>query len=262
MVVVENITDKDIKRIMEETKQLNEEINVRQSYEEDIEATLYARYENKEISYNQMRKVCDEYNLDIPLSDDEENSIDFIDEHYNIFSWYARPYMCSRYKHYDTKNKIYCSVLDKIYEWENGCIDSNDYDEDYWDDWVIQQFFEKNAVDNGNLQLAYKFGIEEEEHVLCIYKDHKLLGAYVEGGIERIKRLIAYDDKLVAEDLDTYKELLELLNKQQEEFWRIIYANELLKNKLKMTEEYNRQVVIDALNRSKYLNSNVHLNNN
>ena len=39
MVVVENITDEDVKRIMEETKQLNEEINVRQSHEEDIEVT-------------------------------------------------------------------------------------------------------------------------------------------------------------------------------------------------------------------------------
>ena len=242
MVVSENITDEDVKRIMEEPKQLNEEINVRQSHEEDIEVTLYARYKNKEISYNQMRKVCYKYNLDIPLSDDEENSIDFIDEHYDTFSWY---------EHYGVKDKIYYSVLSRAYEWEFFCLDDNYYDEDDWDDWVIQQFFEKNAVDNGNLQLAYKIDIEEEEHVLCIYKDYKLLGAYVEGGIERIKRLIAYDDKLVAEDLDTYKELLELLNKQQEEFWRIIYANELLKKKLKMTEKYNRQVVIDEIIESK-----------
>lgn len=252
MVVSENISDEDVKRIMEKVKKLNEEINVRQSHEEDIEVTLYAIYKNKEISYNQMRKVCDKYNLDIPLSDDEENSINFIDEHYDTFSWY---------KHYDVKDKIYYSVLSRDYEWEFFGLDSNYYDEDDWDDWVIQQFFEKNAVDNGDLQLAYKIGIEEVEHVLCVYKDYKLLGAYAEGGIERIKRLIAYDDKLIADDLYTYKELLELLNKQQEEFWRIIYANELLKKKLEMTYEYNRQVVIDALNRSKYLNSNA-LNNN
>lgn len=247
MVVVENITDEDVKRIMEETKQLNEEINVRQSNEEDIEATLYARYKNKEVSYNQMRKVCDKYNLDIPLNNDEED---------DIFGLCARWYMFSRYKHYGTKDKIYYSVLSRDYEWENFHLDINDYDEDDWDDWIIQQYFEKSAVDNGNLQLAYKLGIEEEEPVLCIYKDHKLLGAYVECDIERIKRLIDYDDKLVADDLDTYKELLKLLNKQQKEFWRIIYANELLKNKLKMAEKYNRQVIIDALNRSKCLNSN------
>lgn len=246
MVVVENITDEDVKRIMETTKKLNEEINVRQSYEEDIEATLYARYKNKEVSYNQMRKVCDKYNLDIPLNDEEDD----------IFGLCARWYMFSRYKHYGTKDKIYYSVLSRDYEWENFHLDINDYDEDDWDDWIIQQYFEKSAVDNGNLQLAYKLGIEEEEPVLCIYKDHKLLGAYVECDIERIKILIDYDDKLVAEDLDTYKELLKLLNKQQKEFWRIIYANELLKNKLKMAEEYNRQVIIDALNRSKCLNSN------
>ena len=205
------------------------------------------RYKNKEVSYNQMRKVCDKYNLDIPLNNDEED---------DIFGLCARWYMFSRYKHYGTKDKIYYSVLSRDYEWENFHLDINDYDEDDWDDWIIQQYFEKSAVDNGNLQLAYKLGIEEEEPVLCIYKDHKLLGAYVECDIERIKRLIDYDDKLVAEDLDTYKELLKLLNKQQKEFWRIIYANELLKKKLKMAEKYNRQVIIDALNRSKCLNSN------
>ena len=103
------------------------------------------------------------------------------------------------------------SILSRDYEWENFHLDINDYDEDDWDDWIIQQYFEKSAVDNGNLQLAYKLGIEEEEPVLCIYKDHKLLGAYVECDIETIKRLIDYDDKLVAEDLDTYKKLLKLL---------------------------------------------------
>ena len=247
MVVVENITDEDVKRVMEETEQLNEEINIRQSHEEDIEATLYARYKNKEVSYNQMRKVCDKYNLDIPLNNDEED---------DMFGLCARWYMFSRYKHYGAKGKIYYSILSRDYEWENFHLDINDYDEDDWDDWIIQQYFEKSAVDNGNLQLAYKLGIEEEEPVLCIYKDHKLLGAYVECDIETIKRLIDYDDKLVAEDLDTYKKLLKLLNKQQKEFWRIIYANELLKNKLKMAEEYNRQLIIDELNKSKNLNSN------
>ena len=46
------------------------------------------------------------------------------------------------------------------------------------------------------------------------------------------------------------------------EYDKILKADELLKKKLKMTEKYNRQVIIDALNRSKCLNSNVHLNNN
>ena len=249
-LVVENITDEEIDKVMEDTKKLQKELNVRLTCGDYfIKYTLYARYKNKEISYNQMRKVCDKYNLDIPLSDDEENSINFIDKHYDMFSWYLN---------YDSEGNIYYSVLSRDYEWENLSFDSYDYRDD---DWFIQQFFEKNTVDNGDLQLAYT--IDNEDHyVLCVYKDYELLGTYVEGDMHRIKELVDYDYKLSYEDLDTYEELLCLLNEQQEEFWRILDADKMLQKKLKMTEKYNRQVIIDALNRSKCLNSNVHLNNN
>ena len=66
-LAVENIADEEIEKVMEETKKLNQEINIRISCGESIEQTLYARYKNKEISYNQMRKVCDKYNLDMAL---------------------------------------------------------------------------------------------------------------------------------------------------------------------------------------------------
>ena len=67
-LAVENIADEEVEKVMEDTKKLNEEINVRLSLVDNIEATLYARYKNKEINYNELRKVCDKYNFDIPLS--------------------------------------------------------------------------------------------------------------------------------------------------------------------------------------------------
>ena len=243
-LVVENVADEDTKRIMEKVKKLNEEIEVRQSYAEKIEWTLYAMYKNNEITYNELRKVCNAYNMDIPLSCNEKNSIKLVDKHCNF----------SKYKHHDEDNNAYYSLFDKCYEWDNVCISKNMCE--YWDfDWDVQQFYEKNTVDNGDLQLAYTFD-DDGDYILCVYKDYELLGTYFEGDMHRIKKLVDYDDKLVTEDLDAYEELLELLNKQQEELWEIIEADRILRNKLNCTQKSSRQLIIDELNRSKNLNSN------
>ena len=101
-LVVENIADEDTKRIMEKVKKLNEEIEVRQSYAEKIEWTLYAMYKNNEITYNELRKVCNAYNMDIPLSCNEKNSIKLVDKHCNF----------SKYKHHDEDNNTYYSLFD------------------------------------------------------------------------------------------------------------------------------------------------------
>ena len=105
--LVENsIADEDAKRVMEEAKKLKEEIEIRQCYVEKIECTLYAMYKNKEITYNELRKTCNAYNIDIPLSSNEKNSIKLVDENCNLFS---------RYEHHDD-DYTYYSILNKNYE--------------------------------------------------------------------------------------------------------------------------------------------------
>ena len=65
-----------------------------------------------------------------------------------------------------------------------------------------------------------------------MYKNYELLGAYRDGSIDDINRLIEYDDRLVEEDVSTYSELLELLEKQYKECHKTIEAYNMLHKKL------------------------------
>ena len=233
LVVKNSVADEDAKRIMEDTEHLKEEIEIRQCYAETIEGILYARYKNKEITYDELRKTCNAYNIDIPLSYNEKNSIKLVDENCDLFSWY---------EHHDYDGNVYYSILDKKYEWENMSLTSYDCRNDDWD---VQQFFARNTVDNGDLQLACTFD-ENLNYMLCMYKNHKLLGAFADGDIYDIKVVVDYDDRLTDEDLDAYEELLDLLNEQQEEYCRIVDGDKMSKNDC---IEENADFIVDEKNK-------------
>ena len=235
LVVKNSVADEDAKRIMEDTEHLKEEIEIRQCYAETIEGILYARYKNKEITYDELRKTCNVYDIDIPLSYNEKNSIKLVDENCDLFSWY---------EHHDYDGNVYYSVLDKKYEWENMSLTSYDCRNDDWD---VQQFFARNTVDNGDLQLACTFD-ENLNYMLCMYKNHKLLGAFADGDIYDIKVVVDYDDRLTDEDLDAYEELLDLLNEQQEEYCRIVDGDKISRNELDCEEE-NADFIVDEKNK-------------
>ena len=213
---------------------MNKELKIKQSYEETLKGTLYARYKNKEITYNELRKVCYKYGFDIPLSYNEESSIDLVDRYCNIYS---------NYMHYDEEGKIYFSVLDKEFEWHNVC--KNSYEcRDY--NWNGQQLYKLNAVDNGLQQLAFTF--EDNGHcIVCVYKNYTLLATYVSGDMDDIRKLIYHDKKLTYEDLKAYEKLYELLGKQYEEYDKILEADMKLQKKLNRTEKY-WQFIEDKLN--------------
>ena len=235
-LVEENIADEDAKRVMEATKKLNKELSVRRSFSDNIECTLYARYKNGEITYNELKNTYNFYNINIPLNSNEKSSIDNIDKSYDMFSTYM---------HYDEDHNIYYALFDNIYQWNNMYRKDNICEDEDWD---IQEFYKINTIDNGDLQLAFTYD-NELHYVLCVYKNYELLATYVEGATHRIKELVAYDDKLTDKDLEKYEELLKLLEKQCEEYWKILKADELLKNKLNCTQDSSRQLIIDELNR-------------
>ena len=234
-IVEENIADQDAKRVMDDTERLKEEIEIRQCYAETIEGILYARYKNGEITYDELRKTCNAYDIDIPLSYNEKNSIKIVDENCDLFSWY---------EHHDEDGNVYYSILDKKYEWGNLSLTSYDCRNDDWD---VQQFFARNTVDNGDLQLACTFD-ENLNYMLCMYKNHKLLGAFADGDIYDIKVVVDYDDRLTDEDLNTYEELLDLLNEQQEEYCRIVDGDKMSINELDCAEE-NADFIVDEQNK-------------
>ena len=233
-LAVENIAYEEVEKVIEDTRKLNKELKIRQSYEETLKNTLYARYKNREITYNELRKVCYKYGFDIPLSYNEKSSIDLVDRYCDMYS---------NYVHYDDKGKIYFSVLDKKFEWRN--VHKNSYEcRDY--NWNGQQLYKLNTVDNGSQQLAFTF--EDNGHcIVCVYKNYTLLATYVCGDMDDIRKLIYHDKELTYEDLKAYEKLYELLGEQYEEYDKILEADMNLQKKLNRTEKY-RQFITDKLN--------------
>ena len=225
-LAVENIADEEVEKVMDDTRKLYQDLKIRQSYEETLKNTLYARYKNGEITYNELRKVCNKYHFDIPLSYNEENSTDLVERYCDMYS---------NYIHYDEKGKIYFSVLDKEFEWHN--VHKNSYEcRDY--NWNGQQLYKHNTVDNGVQQLAFTFEDSGEIVMICVYKNYKLLATFIYGDMDDISKLVHYDKELTYEDLKAYEKLLELLAKQYEKYDKILDADMKLQKKLKKTERY------------------------
>ena len=235
--LVENITDEEIEIIYNDTKRLNEEINVRQSFKEEFESTLYARWAAKEITLEEFKQTIINYNVSIPINvADKEYAIDLFHRKYNINSMYEH-YVCGI-------DAYYYSVLDAEFEWCN--VFRNSYEcRNY--NLNGQQLYKLNTVDdNGYLQLAFTFN-DFGRYILCVYKNYELLGYYRDGDIDNIKKLVAYDDKLSDEDLHTYTELLELLEKQHEKYNKILKMDMTLQKKLKRPERY-KKFITDKIN--------------
>ena len=216
---------------------MNEEINTRQSFKEEFESTLYARWAAKEITWEEFKQTIINKNISIPINvADEEDTKDILKR--KIFSY-------SYYEHDDYENNAYYSVVNKEFKWDN--VFKNDC-KCIWQGWIEKQFYKRNTVDKNGLQLAFDFDVDDDwAYTLLVYKNYELLGNYTDGNIDNIKRLVAYDDQLSDEDLETYTQLLELLEKQHEECNKILEADKMLQKKLKRTEKY-KQFITDKLN--------------
>ena len=235
MVVENTVEDEKIETIIDDTRRLTEEINARQSFKEEFEQTLCARWLAKEITWEEFKNTITKHNISIPINvADEEYTKYEIDRNYNLYS---------NYEHYDRDNTYY-SVMNKDFQWSNVFRTKGKYG---WQDWTEKQMYKRNTVNkDGLLQLAFSFD-ENGYYTLLVYKNYELLGAYKDGGIDDIKRLVAYDDRLVEEDLDNYTELLELLQNQYEEYEKIVDADMMLYKKLKKKAKY-RRFIINKLN--------------
>ena len=227
MVVENTVTDEEIDKVVEDTKKLTEELNARQSFKEEFESTLCARWQAKEITWQEFKQTVVNRNISIPINvADEEDTQNLLKGNIDLFS---------EYEHYIYKGNTYYSVLDKDFYWRN--VFRND-GKHKWKNWQDKQFYEKNTVCKDDLQLAFDFN--ENGYNLLVYKNYDLLGYYLDGGIDNIYKLVAYDNKLVIEDLDVYEELLGLLEQQHEEYNRMMEADRMLRNKLKNQYKYKK----------------------
>ena len=220
LVVENNVTDEEIDKVVEDTKKLCEEINARQSFKEEFEATLYARWAAKEITWQEFKQAVVNRNISIPINvADEEDTKYLIDRRCDL---------CSEYEHYiyDT-NTTYYSVLNKDFEWNSVY---KNYVKYVWNKSTEKHFYERNTVDNdGIYQLAFEF--DEDYEYTLVYKNYELLGTYKDCSIDDIKKLVAYDNKLVTDDLDAYEKLLALLDKQRKEYHKMLEADKMLRKK-------------------------------
>ena len=221
MVVENTVTDEEIDKVVEDTKRLTEELNVRQSYEEEFEETLYARLCAKEITWQEFKQTVVNRNISIPINvADEEYTKDLLDRKCDLYS---------EYEHYVYKGDTYYSVLNNDFQWKKVFKNNGKYRYKNWQD---KQFYEKNTVNKDCVhQLAFDYD-ENDCYTILVYKNYELLGAYRDGNIDDIKKLVAYDDRLVEEDVSTYEELLEILEQQHEEYNRIMEADRMLRKKL------------------------------
>lgn len=227
MVVENTVTDEEIDKVVEDTKKLTEELNARQSFKEEFEETLYARLCAKEITWQEFKQTVVKRNVSIPINvADEEDTKDLLDRKCDLYS---------EYEHYVYKGDTYYSVLNKDFEWKKVFKNNG---KRKWKNWGEKQFYEKNTVCKDDLQLAFDY--DENGYNLLVYKNYDLLGYYLDGSIDNIYKLVAYDNKLVIEDLDVYEELLGLLEKQHEEYNRIMEADRMLRNKLKNQYKYKK----------------------
>ena len=220
MVVENTVTDEEIDKVVEDTRKLTEELNVRQSYEEKFESTLCARWAAKEITWEQFKQTVVNRNISIPINvADEENTKYLLDRNCDLYS---------EYEHYVYKGETYYSVLNKDFEWKTVFKNNG---KRKWKNWGEKQFYERNTVDKDCVhQLAFDYD-ENDCYTILVYKNYNLLGAYRDGNIDDIKKLVAYDDRLDGDDLEAYAELLALLQKQHEEYLMILKADRMLRKK-------------------------------
>ena len=229
LVVENNITDEEIDKVVEDTKKLTEELNVRQSYEEEFESTLYARLCAKEITWQEFKQTVVNRNVSIPINiADEEYTKDLIDRRCDLYS---------EYEHYVYKGYNYYSVLSKDFEWDKVFKNNGKYRFKNWDE---KQFYERNTINKDCVhQLAFDYD-ENDYYTILVYKNYELLGAYKDGKIDDIKKLVEYDYRLDYDDLENYEELLALLENQHEQYNRIMEADRMLRKKLKNQYKYKK----------------------
>lgn len=199
------IIQEDISEIWEYTIKLNKELHMRCGSDEDLESTLVARYEAKEINLQQFNDIIAQNKLNLPIFFYKESLGVYLD----------RMDFYSNYEQYDDNQDIkqdrrYYCMFDKNFEWHEviKCYDEKDEDSIDWS--------KNNHVDNVLYQLSEACDDNGYTYI-CIYKNYNLQGTFKDGNLDNIKALCDYDNNLNYEQLKALYEQLEQQIKGYEE---------------------------------------------
>jgi len=225
----------DTEKILLDTLTLNTELRNRIDSDETIMVTLVARFEAKEITFREINAVIIKEKYDLPIFFNHKLFEEYIDDkcNHDLYSDYQK-YDCNTDKKED---RTYYSIFGRDLEWQEA-IKCWDEEDDSAIDWS-----KNNNVDNNTYQLSEAY--LDTTKYLCIYKDYKLKGTFINGKIDDVERLCIYDNNLDYDILEKLYIKLELqmtsYEKRQEkrdEADRI--ARELRQNKQNRYEEaYN-----------------------
>lgn len=197
----------DTKKIYTDVCILNNELRNRADSEEDLEVTLVAIYNAKEITHQEFNDTVIQHKFNLPIFFLEKSLTEYLDRFNDDFY--------SEYEHYDSnadlkEDRTYYSIFDKDLEWQEviKCWDKKDENAVDWS--------KNNHVDNKTYQLA-ECWIETTKY-LCIYKNYKLKGTYMDGKWSDIEKLGCYDRRdIPVEDMKELKDLYKKLEKQLKE---------------------------------------------
>ena len=212
---VEVIDDKNIETIYNETKAINEEINARQSFEEEFEQTLYQRFSLFEITLEELRKVVSTYKLDIPVMSNRENTIDIANRYGDI--------ACSEY--FTGNYHIDCHGI----EYEDLFVEEGHR----WQNWEEQQLYTYNNLSSENYTIGYQYD-EYGDDYFIIYRDKQVIAMYKDIEKSDLDKLFTVDVQ-AKEDKELLYELLKDFMKQHEEYNKII--NEHFEKERKTRQE-------------------------
>lgn len=198
----------DTNKIFLDTVNLNNELRNRVGSDEDLAITLVARYNAKEISHQELSDIIVANKLNIPIFFNKKSLDEYLDR-------YSDNYYSS-YEQYDfeadkREDRIYYSIFARELEWEEAIKIWDDKDEGAID------WGKSNHVGNDKYQLAESY-IDTSKY-LCIYKDYKLLGTFLDGDLSDIERLGTYDRRNIpVESLKRLKTLYEQLQEQLKDY--------------------------------------------
>lgn len=187
----------DTKEVFAKLCILNAELRNRVNSDEDLETTLVAMYNAKEITHQEFIDVVAQNKLKLPIFFYKDDLDDYID----------RTDFYSDYEHWGDKDKYYSLFLKEL-KWKEiiSCCDETDED--------LVDYININHVDNGIYQIAEGHN-SYGDRFICIYKDYKPLGTFQDGDWDNISTLSTYDRVNVpVECLDKLKELYEQLEQQ------------------------------------------------
>lgn len=232
--VVQN--EKNIDKIFEDTKKLNEKINILTDYPEEIENTMASRYQAGEITLDEFVKTCINNKLSIAVTYDKDEM-----EHYlNRFSD-----LYSSYYHYVDKYNEYYALFNKDNEW-NNIFDDTVFTDKCNEDYYYQILHEKNYVIDQDLQVAFTYN-ENGDLLFILYKDYKIV-AYKQKNemmAKDIKKICNYC-KMTDSEYERYKAITRTLRYQLKSYlhdYDMAYKEDVRKAEQarKDKEEYNKQ---------------------